>query len=97
MAQGADEGDITRTIDAHMSLHRVFYEPSGHSLLSTLWRTWESRLRLFFAADHRSFTDLHEVVDEHTRLLSIVDAGNMDTITREIKRQIHGLPIPPSS
>ncbi|MFE7416170.1 GntR family transcriptional regulator [Rhodococcus sp. NPDC057529] len=91
MECGADEGDISRTIDAHMSFHRTFYELSGHKLLLSMWRTWESQLRLFFADNHRSFADLHDLVDEHERLLSLIDAGNIDTITGEITCQIHGL------
>ncbi|MDF3306201.1 GntR family transcriptional regulator [Rhodococcus sp. ACS1] len=90
MARGADDGDMTRTIDAHMSFHRVFYELSEHGLLLDLWRSWESQLQLFLSADHQSFADLHDVVAEHERLLAIIDTGDMDAITREIDRHVHG-------
>ncbi|WP_020170074.1 GntR family transcriptional regulator [Gordonia polyisoprenivorans] len=90
MAKAADAGDMTRTIDAHMDFHRRFYELSGHKLLLDLWRSWESQLQLFLSADHQSFSDLHDVVAEHERLLSIVDTGDMDAIAREVDRHVHG-------
>ncbi|MFD9660102.1 GntR family transcriptional regulator [Rhodococcus sp. NPDC059968] len=90
MARGADDGDLTRTIDAHMSFHRVIYELSEHGLLLDLWRSWESQLQLFLSADHQSFPDLHDVVAEHERLLTIIDTGDLEAITREIDRHVHG-------
>ncbi len=90
MAKAADEGDPARTIDAHMDFHRCFYELSGHKLLLDVWRSWESQLQLFLSADHQSFADLHDVVAEHERLLSIIDTGDMDAITREVDRHVHG-------
>lgn len=90
MAKAADAGDMARTIDAHMDFHRRFYELAGHKLLLDLWRSWESQLQLFLSVDHRSFADLHDVVAEHERLLSIIDSGDMDAISREIDRHVHG-------
>jgi hypothetical protein len=47
-------------------------------------------LQLFFSADHQSFADLHDVVAEHYRLLEIIDSGDLDAITAEIDRHVHG-------
>jgi DNA-binding GntR family transcriptional regulator len=90
MMTGADNNDPAATIDAHMSFHRAFYELSGHKLLLDLWQSWETQLQLFFSADHQSFADLHDVVAEHDRLLKIVDTGDLDAITAEIDRHVHG-------
>jgi DNA-binding GntR family transcriptional regulator len=90
MTAGADNNDPTATIDAHMGFHRAFYELSGHKLLLDLWRSWETQLQLFFSADHQSFADLHDVVAEHYRLLEIIDSGDLDAITAEIDRHVHG-------
>lgn len=90
MAGGADNNDQTATIDAHMTFHRAFYELSGHTLLLELWNSWGSQLQLFLSADHQSFADLHDVVAEHERLLSIIDSADIDAIVREINRHVHG-------
>lgn len=90
MAIGADNNETTATIDAHMSFHRAFYELSGHKLLLELWKSWEAQLQLFFSADHQVFTDLHEVMVAHKRLLDIVDTGDVDAVTAEIDRHVHG-------
>jgi len=90
MEIGADNNDPAATIDAHMSFHRAFYELSGHKLLLELWQSWEAQLQLFFSADHQVFSDLHDVVSEHKRLLEIVDTGDLETITAEIDRHVHG-------
>ena len=89
MAIGADNNDLTGTIDAHMAFHRAFYELSEHKLLLDLWKSWEAQLQMFFSADHQAFTDLHDMVADHVRLLSIIDRGDLDEITREIAVHVH--------
>ena len=90
MAISADNNDRTGTIDAHMAFHRAFYELSGHKLLLDLWNNWEAPLQKFFSADRRAFADLHDMVADHQRLLSIIDTGDPDAITREIAVHLHG-------
>jgi DNA-binding GntR family transcriptional regulator len=89
MTIGADNNDLTGTIDAHMAFHRAFYELSEHKLLLDLWKSWEAQLQMFFSADHQAFTDLHELVADHVRLLAIIDRGDLDEITREIAVHVH--------
>ncbi|MDT2006639.1 GntR family transcriptional regulator [Rhodococcus opacus] len=90
MARGADGANLAMTIDAHMSFHRAFYELSEHDLLIDLWRSWEGQLQLFLSVDHQSFANLHDVVAEHERLLTIVDSGDLEAITCEMDRHVHG-------
>ena len=90
MLLGADNGDTAATIFAHMAYHRAFYELSGHKLLLDIWSGWEAQLQLFFSADHQLFSDLHDMVADHQRLLSIIDTGDMEAITDEISRHVHG-------
>ena len=89
MAIGADNGDATATIDAHMAFHRAFYELAEHKLLLDLWRSWEAQLQMFFSADQRAFADLHDMVADHERLLAVIDRGDLDEITREISVHVH--------
>ena len=96
MAIGADNNDLAGTIDAHMAFHRAFYELSDHKLLLDLWKSWETQLQMFFSADHRAFSDLHELVADHERLLAIIDRGDLEEITREIAVHVHS-PRPPRS
>ncbi|GLP76694.1 GntR family transcriptional regulator [Mycobacterium antarcticum] len=90
MALGADNGDATATIDAHMAFHRAFYELSGYKQLLEIWNGWEAQLQMFFSADHRAFTDLHDMVADHVRLLAVIDRGDIDEITHEIGIHVHG-------
>ena len=90
MAIGADNKDLTATIDAHMAFHRAFYELSGHKLLLDLWHSWEAQLQMFFSADHQAFSDLHDMVADHVRLLSIIDHGDLAEIAHEIGIHVHG-------
>ncbi len=89
MAIGADNNDLTGTIDAHMAFHRAFYELSEHKLLLDLWKSWEAQLQMFFSADHQAFSDLHDMVADHERLLAIIDRADLDEITREIAVHVH--------
>jgi DNA-binding GntR family transcriptional regulator len=90
MAIGADNNDPAATIEAHTAFHRAFYELCGHKLLRELWLSWEAKLQLFFSADHQVFADLNDVVTAHQRLLDIIDSGDMEVITAEIQRHVHG-------
>lgn len=89
MAIGADNNALTATVDAHMAFHRAFYELSEHKLLLDLWKSWEAQLQMFFSADHQAFADLHDMVADHERLLSIIDRGDIDEITHEIEVHVH--------
>jgi DNA-binding GntR family transcriptional regulator len=90
MMIGADNNDPSATLNAHMRFHRAFYELSGHKLLLDLWNSWETQLQLFLSVDHQSFADLHDVVAEHQRLQKIIDTGDLEAITAEIDRHVHG-------
>ena len=72
-----------------MAFHRAFYELSEHKLLLDLWKSWEAQLQMFFSADHQAFADLHDMVADHERLLSIIDRGDIDEITHEIAVHVH--------
>jgi len=89
MAIGADNNDLAGTIKAHMAFHRAFYELANHTLLLDLWNSWEAQLQMFFSADHRAFSDLHDLVADHERLLTIIDRGDLDEITQEIAVHVH--------
>jgi DNA-binding GntR family transcriptional regulator len=90
MAASADDEDAAATIGAHMSFHRACYELSGHQRLLELWQSWEPPLQLFFSADHLSFVDLHVVVAEHRRLLTVIDSGDLDAVVAELDRHVGG-------
>ena len=81
-------GDVPGSIDAHLAVHRVFYELSGHRLLLDNWRSWESQLRLYLAIDHSAFTALEHQVSHHQGLVDAITRGTMRDIDREVKRHI---------
>ena len=58
--RATEDNDIPASIDAHLRFHRLFYDLSGHSILQSLWNGWETKLRLYLAVDHRSYSDLHD-------------------------------------
>ena len=90
LRQVTTSGDIAGSIDAHLAVHRLLYARSGNSVLADIWRSWESRLRLFWVVDHQSFAKLTDVADSHVRLLDLIVAGDMAVIQSELQRHIHG-------
>ena len=78
------DNDIPASIDAHLRFHRLFYDFSGHSILQNLWNGWESKLRLYLAVDHRSYSDLQEIALEHEGLALRVLEGDAEGFRREI-------------
>jgi len=90
LKRAASEGDVPGCIDAHLGLHRMFYEAADHKLLMDLWNSWEWQLRLFLAVDLRAFSNLREVAQVHVRLHKIIQSGDMAAITEEVRHHIHG-------
>jgi DNA-binding GntR family transcriptional regulator len=84
LRQATDKNDIPASIDAHLQFHRLFYDFSGHGVLRGLWNGWETKLRLYLAVDHRSYSDLHDIADEHERLAAVALEGDMDVFRREL-------------
>jgi DNA-binding GntR family transcriptional regulator len=76
--------DIPASIDAHLQFHRLFYDLSGHSVLRGLWNGWETKLRLYLSVDHRSYSDLHDIADEHERLAAVALEGDTEVFRREL-------------
>jgi DNA-binding GntR family transcriptional regulator len=92
MHQANRTNDIAASIDAHLQFHRLFYEHSGHELLRDMWTSWESKLRVFLAADHRSFTDLEEIAAAHEKLAGLVFYGDLDAFRHELAHHVHSAP-----
>jgi DNA-binding GntR family transcriptional regulator len=82
VATAAD--DIPASIDAHLQLHRLFYELSGHGVLRELWDGWETKLRLYLSVDHRTYSDLREIAAEHERLVAVALEGDTDAFRAEL-------------
>lgn len=78
------DNDIPASIDAHLRFHALFYDLSGHSVLQNLWNGWESKLRLYLAADHRSYSNVHDIAREHEGLVKHVLAGDVEGFQREV-------------
>lgn len=92
MRQAARKNDIAATIDAHLQFHRLFYECADHALLLDMWNGWESKLRLFLAADHRSYSDLGDIATAHEQLAEMVFSGEMDQFRHELAHHVHSAP-----
>ncbi|QIZ37785.1 GntR family transcriptional regulator [Saccharopolyspora sp. ASAGF58] len=92
MRLAADRDDIPASIDAHLQLHRLFYEHSGHELLQDMWDGWETKLRLFLAADHRSYSDLHEIATAHEDLMTLILSGDVDEFRHALAHHVHSAP-----
>src|SRR5688572_30270428 len=82
--RATEENDIPASIDAHLRFHRLFYDFSGNGILQNLWSGWESKLRLYLAVDHRSYSDVHDIAREHEGLVAHVLAGDVDGFQREV-------------
>jgi hypothetical protein len=53
-------------------------------MLQDLWGGWETKLRLYLAADHRSYDDVHEIAREHEGMVRCVLEGDVDGFRREV-------------
>jgi hypothetical protein len=57
--------------------------------LQALWNGWENKLRLYFAVDHPTYSDLHEIAVEHERLAELALAGDIESFRQEMESQFH--------
>jgi DNA-binding GntR family transcriptional regulator len=84
LRRATETNDIPASIDAHLQFHRLFYDLSGHSVLRGLWNGWETTLRLYLSVDHRSYSDLHDIAEEHERLAAVALQGDTDGFRRQL-------------
>jgi DNA-binding GntR family transcriptional regulator len=84
LRRATEENDIPASIDAHLRFHRLFYDCSGNRVLQDLWDGWESKQRLYLAVDHRSYSDVHEIADEHEGMVRAVLDGDVDRFQNEV-------------
>lgn len=82
--RATQKNDIPASIDAHLQFHRLFYDLSGHRILRGLWGGWESKLRLYYTIDHRSYSDLHDLAVEHESLAAAALEGDMEVFRQEL-------------
>lgn len=85
--RATDTNDIPGSIDAHLRFHRLFYEFSGNAALQSMWSGWENKLRLYLAADHRTYSDLHEIAVEHQKLAELALEGDFEAFRQETVNQ----------
>lgn len=85
--RATDTNDIPGSIDAHLRFHRLFYEFSGNAALQSMWSGWENKLRLYLAADHRTYSDLHEIAVEHQKLAELALEGDFEAFRQETVKQ----------
>ena len=45
---------------------------------------WETKLRLYLTVDHRSYSNLHDIADEHERLAAVALEGDTEAFRREL-------------
>lgn len=91
LEKAVKSGNVLDSLEAHLALHRLFYELSGHQALLRLWNDWEAQLRLYLAADHAAFGHLDRIHADHRRLEQVIRTGDMDAITTELVDHIsHG-------
>jgi DNA-binding GntR family transcriptional regulator len=90
LKDAARAGDVPACIEAHLALHRLFYEAADHKLLMDLWNSWEWQLRLFLAVDMRDFSNPREVAQVHVRLQKVIERGSLAEITKAVTHHIHG-------
>ncbi|AEF40698.1 GntR family transcriptional regulator [Hoyosella subflava] len=86
--RATNTNDVPASIDAHLRFHRLFYDFSGNSVLKSLWNGWETKLRLYLAVDHRTYSDLHELAVEHERLATFALEGDIEGFRRELVSQM---------
>jgi DNA-binding GntR family transcriptional regulator len=82
--RATDKNDIQASIDAHLRFHRLFYDLSEHGILQSLWNGWETKLRLYFSVDHRTYSNLHELAVEHEKLAAVALEGDTDAFRQEL-------------
>jgi DNA-binding GntR family transcriptional regulator len=82
--RATEKNDIPAGIDAHLRFHRLFYDLSGHGILQSLWNGWETKLRLYLSADHRTCNDPHDLAVEHERLAAVALEGDIDAFRQEL-------------
>jgi DNA-binding GntR family transcriptional regulator len=97
LRSAAKADDFQRALDAHLELHRLFYECSNNEVLMAMWKSWESQLRLFFAEDLQNLFDPEVSAQVHSKLVELIKTGDVEKIRQAVAEHVHGSTISPES
>ena len=86
--------DFQGALKAHLELHRLFYECSRNEVLMSMWKSWESQLRLFFVEDLQNLFDPGVSARVHTKLVALIKTGDIDKIRQAVTDHVHGNTLP---
>jgi DNA-binding GntR family transcriptional regulator len=89
ITKASRQRDVAATIDEHLGFHRLFYEHSGNAALLELWKTWETRLRLYLVAEHPLYENLTELAGPHEHLSVIVLEGDAARMREALVEHLH--------
>lgn len=90
--------DFQSALNAHLELHRLFYECSNNEILMAMWKSWESQLRLFFVEDLQNLFDPRVSARVHSKLVDLIKTGDIGKIRAAVTEHVHGVSAhPPKS
>jgi DNA-binding GntR family transcriptional regulator len=89
MKSAAKKEDFQKALDAHLELHRLIYECANNEVLMSMWKSWESQLRLYFADDLRTLFDPPTSAASHAELVAIIKTGDIDKIKAAVVGHVH--------
>jgi len=87
--------DFQSALNAHLELHRLFYECSNNDVLMAMWKSWESQLRLFFVEDLQNLFDPGVSARVHSKLVTLIKTGDIGKIRQAVTEHVHGQTVPP--
>jgi len=90
LKNAASARDVPACIEAHLALHRLFYEAADHKLLMDIWNSWEWQFRLYLLVDLRQFSDPSVVAQAHVRLQKIIEHGDLAEVAEAVTHHVYG-------
>ena len=89
MKSAAQSEDFQNALDAHLELHRLIYECANNEVLMSMWKSWESQLRLYFAEDLRNLFDPPTSAKSHSVLVDVIKTGDVEKIKAAVLGHVH--------
>lgn len=83
-----EAGDPVATDLTHLELHRTLWEGSENPMLMRIWPLVQSQIRIAMTLDQATRHDPERDAELHRRLVAVIESGDEDAITAEVRAHI---------
>ena len=88
MVVSAAKNDFQKLNELDRAFHDSLIDISNHKLMKSLWQMVAMRVQQIMALNNRRFSDLHEIANNHLRIIEKIESGETEVACKLLEDHI---------